>query len=312
MLATSGFSAMVVVRAAAVAAALAPAQIALAEFTGLALLAGPFDAGNDRVIGVASSLTVWFCALAVVLGATAGAHTADAHTADAHTADAHTADAHTADAHTADAHTADAGTTRAGRLTAIAVATVSAAVTGYAVARPLADPVIVHDVPWAVLGGALLGAAVAAALLSLPHRAAPLGVAAHAATVWAVALLAVALTRRAWLYPGLVELAGLDWLRGFTAGPFVNDYHLRLLLPFLVVALVLAGVTAWRARSAGASRPVALAGAAGGPVLAASAYHIVPGTLILWNEDAAIYAGLLAVAALLIAALTVAIPRRDL
>src|SRR5262245_48736097 len=147
---------------AALAAVLAPTQVAAAQLTGLATFAGPFDAGNDRVIGVASSLLVWCCALAVITG----------------------------------------GLVRGRRRPiSIAAAAVGAAATGLAVAVPLADPVIADDVPWAVLGGVLLGAAVSAALMGTP-RAATVGIAVHAATVWGVALIAVAFVDPTLLYPG--------------------------------------------------------------------------------------------------------------
>jgi hypothetical protein len=255
-------------RAAAAAALLASAQIALAEVTGLATFAGPFDAGNDRVIGVASSLLVWFCALAVILGASAG---------------------------------------RGQAILSIVAAVLGTAAGAAALLGPLADPVIARDVPWAIAGGTVLGTVIAA-LLTGRQRVAT-AIAVHAATVWGVALIAVAFVETL-LYPGLVELLGVDALRELDAVQLSLGYHFAPLAPFMVIVLVVVAVTARRMLAAGTTRPVALAGAASGPVIAAAAYFIVPGTLMLWNADAAAHATALALASILVAALAVAIHRR--
>lgn len=267
---------------AAVAGALfAIAQVALSEFLGASRLGGEFSAGNERVQGVQIALVAWYCAVAVPLAVTAVA-------------------------------------VRWTRDAAKRLAAAFAAALGAAAVLPLvmhrSAVAIQSDVGYAVGAGVLLGLASALVVVMVPVIG--LGIAAHTALWWLMAVLATTLMPRTAVYPGVVELLEVDSLRAWLLPVLPSgrtwSYHLPYMLPSALATVVLSGVLAAAVARRTGSWSRAIAAGTAGPMLAVAAYLVDADQLYLWNGEAVVIAMVIAALALLAAILTITVMRSRL
>jgi hypothetical protein len=246
--------------AAALAAALALAQVAAAEWTAVTTLTDTFFAGGDRYVALQMSLVAWFCAVSTVIAATSAAH-------------------------------------RFGQRRVLRRAVPVAAAIGTLAVLPLiaarANDNIGAEATRAAILGAVAGAA--ACLFVSGRTRVGVGVAVHAALVWAAGGLTSGLVwYSATVFAGMVEFFELDALED-ALNSAIGDYAPEM-LPFAAAVVLVAAVLAgWFVRR-GASRREAVQAAVAGPVLAAVMYPL--GGLEMQNAEAAPVVALTALAAL--------------
>jgi hypothetical protein len=243
-------------------AALALAQVAVADLVGITTLDADFAAGAERTAGVQVTLVVWYCAVAAVVAVTVTAGVASA---------------------------------RSDVPRGLRLALVVPAMAGAPAALPLlmqqSGAALADDIRWAVVAGTALGAlgSLAAAVMPGIGR----GVAAHAALLWVAALVFTGLVSTTIVYAGMVEPLGWDALQRLRdpirviVPSYAVTYHLPSMLPVGLAVVALSSFVAVRTRRAGGSVGVAVSVAAAGPLLAVSAYWLTPDQRYLWNEAAA-------------------------
>jgi hypothetical protein len=254
--------------AAVLGVVLAAGQVFVTDLLGINDLGAVFEAGNERIEGVAPTLVAWLCALSVMVPVAA--------------------------------IRADSVPGRA--LGAVGAA--AGALVAFPVATALADEAIEGVVQRAVLIGIGLGLVVAliGAFVAPLYR----GVWVHAAVWWILAM--VALLGRSVEYPGLVELldfqAARETLTDVLPSGRITSYHLPYLLPSILATVIAGAVVAVLARRQKAGRAAAAAGGAGGALLATAAFFALPDQLTGWNGEAAVLAAGTAALTLLVAALS--------
>jgi len=243
---------IVVLAPAALAAALATGQVALAEATGVTTLKEQFIAGEDRVLNVQMTLVAYFCASAVVIAATV----------------------------------LPATTRRLRRLPPVAAAAGSLLALPLVAART--NEYIGGLGTDAVLAGAIVGALAAFVLSSTADAAT--GVAAHMALLWLATFALLPWIDPTIVYAGLVQPLGSSTLDDLLRDAL--GYHLPTMLPYAIVAVLFTGLLgAWFARRGAAAgeprarRGPAVRAAVAAPVLAAVLYPVVG--LDMWNAEAA-------------------------
>jgi hypothetical protein len=236
---------------AAIAAALAAGQIALAEATGVTTLDQQFIAGEDRILDVQMTLVAYFCATAVMLAATA----------------------------------LPTGR-RLRRLRPVAAATGALVALPLVTAR--ANEYIGGLATDAVLAGAIVGA-IAAFVFARTSNVA-IGVAAHLALLWLVSLALMPFVDPVIVYAGLVQPLGsstLDDLLGEALGyhlPTMLPYAVAAVLFTGLLGAWFARRGA-RAPADGSVRGQAVRAAVAAPLLAVVLYPVVG--MDQWNGSAA-------------------------
>ena len=259
--------------AAVLAAVLALAQVALAEWTGITTLTESFQAGGEDIVGQQQSLVAWFCGLSTMIAVATVAH-------------------------------------RFGERRALRLAIAVAAAVGSLAVIPLINArtnyyYIEDDMTNGAIRGAAIGA-VASLIVSRNWRVG-IGVAIHAAMVWAAGGLTTGLVwDSTYVFAGMVKFH--DWvaLEDRLSSSIGDDAP--TMLPFAGAVVLVAGLLAgWLARR-GATRREAVEAAVAGPVLAVVMY--MAGGLEMENGDAAPVAALAALAALGTAVLGAAVGRR--
>ncbi|MFC6017918.1 hypothetical protein ACFP2T_17085 [Plantactinospora solaniradicis] len=276
-----------VVLAAAGGAALASGQVVVADSVGVLELDGVFVAGNERVAGVPVTLVGWFLAMAVPLAVVAALA----------------------------AVPGGYGLTRGARMSPVPAAAVGA-LAGLPLVSSSGGGEVREAALSAGISGIALGIAVGCGVALLP--AVGRGLVGYAALLWTAIVGFGLFVPRTVVYAGIVEPLGLEPLRELRGtlgrlgmpdlGPL--DYHFVSVLPVALAVVVLSGVLGVRVVRRTGSVWVAVAAAVVGPVLAAASYHLDRDQLILWNEDAAMMAHLLAVFAGLSALLAAAVAGR--
>jgi hypothetical protein len=261
----AGTPAAALATAALFAAVLALVQVGAAEWTGVTTLTDTFFAGGDRYVALQMSLVAWFCAVSTVISVTAAAHRFGLR-----------------------------GLLRRALPVAAAIGTL--AVLPLIAAR--ANDNIGAQATRAAVLGAIAGA-VASFIVSGRPRVG-IGVALHAALVWAAGGLASGLVwNTATVFAGMVEFFELDALED-RLDSAIGDAAPEM-LPFAAVVVLVAGVFAgWLARR-GTPRRQAVQAAVTGPLLAAVMYPL--GGLEMQNAEAAPVVALTALVALGAAAL---------
>jgi hypothetical protein len=225
----------VVLAPAAIAAAVAAGQVALAEATGVTTLTDTFWAGGERVVDVQMTLVAYFCATAVVI-----------------------------------ADTAVPSGQRLRRLRPVAAAVGALAALPLVAAR--ANEYVGGLGTDAVIAGAVVGAIAAFALTRL--RIAAMGVTAHLALLWLATLAFHPFVDPTVVYAGLVQPLGTSVLDDLL-GDLLGDHLPTLLPYALASIVLTGALAAWFARKGTASRGPAIRAAAAAPVLAAVLYPIV-------------------------------------
>jgi hypothetical protein len=256
----------VVLAPAAIAAAVATGQVALAEATGITTLSDNFWAGGERIVDVQMTLVAYFCATAVVI-----------------------------------ADTAVPSGQRLRRLRPVAAAVGALAVLPLVAAR--ANEYVGGLGTDAVIAGAVVGAIAAFALTGL--RIAAIAVAAHLALLWLATLAFLPFVDPTVVYAGLVQPLGTSVLDDLL-GDLLGYHLPTLLPYALASIVLTGALAAWFTRRAAATpesappRGPAIRAAAAAPVLAAVLYPVVG--VDLWNGEAAPVAAVVAVLGVVAAA----------
>jgi hypothetical protein len=214
----AGTPAAALATAALFAAVLALVQVGAAEWTGVTTLTDTFFAGGDRYVALQMSLVAWFCAVSTVIAATSAAH-------------------------------------RFGQRRVLRRAVPVAAAIGTLAVLPLiaarANDNIGAEATRAAILGAVAGAA--ACLFVSGRTRVGVGVAVHAALVWAAGGLTSGLVwYSATVFAGMVEFFELDALED-ALNSAIGDYAPEM-LPFAAATSTTGGGARARGRHVPAGR----------------------------------------------------------
>jgi len=242
-----------------------------AVLTGILTLVVYFVAGNERISGLQGTLVAWFCAGAVPLVLTVLTRLRT------------------------DLDLSD-------RLAAVPSAGLGTLAASVVVVWRGGDDTTVSG----VVTGTLLGMAVGLAVARRPLIG--WGLAAYVTLFWVAALASLPFPRDPLVFAGLVtfrsdrlerELAGvIEWV------PLQGSVPLQTMVPYAAAVLLLVGVLAAVAVRRGASWSGAVAAAVIGPVLAAATYWLALDLVYLYNREAFEVVHWLALACLVVAALS--------